>query len=205
MAGWTNCLADYLTANISTTVPGSLEWKIDIDPSIIATSAQFHFRLIVHSEPAVHALTRPRLPRRGFVINSVSISTTSSSSTTTASSLASSSASATPASSSGANSTGSSGSTSNIGSIAGGVVGGLAGLALLCGIALLLLRRAKQNRKSMIYDKDGGVEGSCIQTVTMDAPSGFVPGHSYMGVPSELDSGATTQNELQGSTPREWH
>lgn len=184
------------SANISLDIPGNLDWKVDVQESIIDKSTQYRFRLMEHTNPAVYTLKNPRLPSRGFYLfpipaasaSSSAISTTATPSTSTSPSP---SATAKPASEK---------SPKNIGAIAGGVVAGLVGLALLCGIALLLLRRIGQKRKAKANEEGPLVYDSKARE--------YPPVELHGNIASELDGSKQpngTVTELQGSTPRNLH
>ncbi|OAL53913.1 hypothetical protein IQ07DRAFT_596889 [Pyrenochaeta sp. DS3sAY3a] len=198
-----------LDANISLDTPGGFDWKVDLVDSVIASSTQYHLRFLEHTEPADYSLKASRLPSRGFNIypNPSSSSSTETSSTVSSSTLttaastsetsSSSAQSASPSPSSSSDANTSSGSSTNVGAIAGGVVGGLAGLALICGIALLFLRTAKRKQKAAAAKPDEVFEKPTWEDDVKRQQ------WAHTGTPGELDGSST--NELQGSTPREWH
>jgi hypothetical protein len=201
-------VANPWAANISLDTPGGFDWKVDLVDSVIASSTQYHLRFLEHTEPAAYALKASRLPSRGFNIypnpssstatsSTVSSSTlTTAASTSTTSSPSTQSTSPSPSSSNDANT--SSRSTTNIGAIAGGVVGGLAGLGLICGIALLFLRTAKRKKKAAAAKPD-----EVFEKPTWEDDVKSRQQWAHTGTPPELNGSST--NELQGSTPREWH
>jgi len=79
------------------------------------------------------------------------------------------------------------------------VVGGLAALALLCGIALLVLRRIKQQRK-----QDETSEAGMIHKRDL-ADEAQAPAELSAYNPTELAGTKVPTGELEGSGPREWH
>lgn len=149
-----------------------------------------------HTDPAIYTLKNPRLPSRGFYLfptpaasaSSSAISTTATPSTSTSPSP---SEAVKPVPEK---------SPKNIGAIAGGVVAGLASLALLCGIALLLLRRIGQKRKAKANE-----EGPFMYEGKAE---GYSPVELSGSSPAELDGSKQPHGivtELRGSTPRDLH
>lgn len=184
--------------------PGNFDWKVDLDDSVIAASKQYHFRLIEHTNPPIYTTERPRLPSRAFYLYPNSAASVSSAA---ALSTAIQSAATSPSPSGEAQPPAPGKSSSNVGAIAGGVVGGLAGLTLLCGIALLLLRRVKRKRKA---EEDGVrkvVEGAWMEEAKVGNPQVYA--EMGTGPPPELDGSKHAHDrpttELEGSTPRDWH
>jgi hypothetical protein len=84
------------------------------------------------------------------------------------------------------------------------VLGGLIGLALVCGFALLLLRRIGQNRKATANEEGPLMyEGKAGAYPSIERP----PVELHGGTPLELEASKQphgTTTELQGSTPGEW-
>lgn len=221
-----------LIANIPTDTPGTLDWKVDVEEDILDISTKFRFRLIQHTDPPVYNNSLPsRLPSRGFDLypqlassaSSAAVSSGTPSSSTATQSTATSAISTSASTTNNAQPTSSATTppqsenkntnppnnedkpSSNTAAIAGGVVGGLAGLALLCGIALLFLRRRKQAQKRL-----AGAERGEVEEIDAGAPQGFSPVLVWTGSPSELDGGAekyghraarATTTELEGSAP----
>lgn len=136
---------------------GSYNWKIDISNDTAKTDNRFVLRFAPATDPPKYIPDSNESPSRGFYIfPQKEESTTSSSATSTAtessSATSTGSATSTPTSEgSKTDNTSSSneGSKTPIGAIVGGVVGGIAALALIAVAALLFMRNRKHKRDTV--------------------------------------------------------
>ena len=204
------------TANVSLETRGNFRWTVDVPEDKIAAQPKFVFRFSQHTDPPVFNWDNPKMPSRGIIINNSKGTKSSSSSATSSSSSRFTSSSTSQRSSPPPNTAGAETSpspakpstkkkkkgSSNTGVIAGAVLGGLVGLALICGAALLLLKRIKEKRKAEA-ERDAPLVEAMGDTKHGGA---VVYAHELQTAPAELSGHKPDRSsELQGSSPRDWH
>ncbi|KAF2465808.1 uncharacterized protein BDR25DRAFT_345962 [Lindgomyces ingoldianus] len=149
-----------LLSNVTFDSSGSLDWKVNVSNDVVKTDPQFVLRFKPHSNPPLFTSTDNESPSRGFILLTGNEQSSSASSSATAPSTSTSTPSSTTASAQSSSSTSEPNAKkkTNVGAIAGGVLGGLVFIGLLCAVALLLLKLAK-NKKNARDANRGGQEG----------------------------------------------
>jgi hypothetical protein len=179
-------------ANTTTKQAGFYPWKINVTEAAVENDDKFVLRFRPHRKPEDYNNAGPMAPSRGFYIKLASTSSSTTPTPTPTPTLLSSSSPAAAATTTPTNTPAPEPEkkTSDIGAIIGGVVGGLA-IVALCAIVWLLLRllRRKKAKAAEAYEVDASTAPFSDAYVTDKYTAMRIPSDDpRTNVTMELDS-----------------